>query len=477
MSAPVGAPSNAHLREQSSFTNSPPRLVRRVLAVVLAFLAWSAQAQPISFGSADDPLELGSGARRGDSFSASALGGPAYLPDTWRTGVRAEIEAQRGVWSVALAQTVHPGAGGLYGPEDDEAYDALRVIHYVRLNPVGADGLYARLGPTERMTLGSGALARQYRTTTAWDERRVGLETALVGRRARVGAFTDDVLLSGVVGGEVEVGLPGAIGPVSGLRLVAAAVHDLGAPGVTGDSSLTGIEVTAKGVWTRESPVPIVPFVTHARYLGHGSTIGVGVEAGSANLADALSARGRVALFASTSRFVPGHVGPFYRLSNSVDQIIDDDSFFDANPAITPVGTPLDSLRSGLDVVLDLRLVAFGRLEVSQYVRRHIGADRTSAYGLRLAGRLPQGGHLEFALERQGFRGFFDLIGDLGDETALLLDVAVPVGRRGRVFIRSRYGFRLLDADDGAAFADTEGESYLVERRFEPLVGVRFSVD
>ena len=463
--------------ERGSFAGRPSRSVRPVFLVLAALAPLGALAQPVSFGSADDPLELGSGGRRGVRFAAGVLAGPAYLPDTWRTGVRAEVEGQQGVWSVALAQTVHPGAGGLYGPEGDEAYDALRTIRYVRLNPIGGDGLYARLGPTDRMTLGSGALVRQYRTTTAWDERRVGLETALVGRRTRVGAFTDDVLLTGVVGGEVRVGLPGRIGPVGNLRLVAAAVHDLGAPGVTGDSSLTGVEVTAKGTWERESPLPLVPFVTHARYLGHGSTLGAGLEVSASNIADALRLTGRAALFASTRDFVPGYVGPFYAVSNSVERIIDDGSFFDADPRVETVGTPLDSLSAGLDVVLDLRLVAFGRFEVSQHVRRHLGPDRVSAYGIRLAGRLPGGGHLEFGLERQGFRGFFDLIGSLGDENALLLDVALPVGNRGRVFVRSRYGYRLLDAADGEAFVESARPSYLVERRFEPLVGLRVVVE
>ena len=441
---------------------------------LLALLCWDAQAQPISFGSADDPLELGSGGRQRTVFSAGVLAGPAYLPDTWRGGARAEVQWQRGPWSLALGQTLHPAADGLYGPEADEAYDALRAVRYLRLNPVGGDGLYARLGPTERMSLGSGALARQYRTTTAWDERRIGLEAALQGRRSRVAAFSDDVLLSGVVGGEAEVGLPGALGPVQDLRLVVAAAHDLAAPGLSGDSSLTGVEVTARGLWNRESPLPVVPFVTHARYLGHGSTVGAGVEVGSANLADALRAQGRVALFASSPRFVPGYLGPFYQVSNSVDQTINDRSFYDADGAVTPVGTPLDSLRAGLDVVLDLRLVAFGRLEVSQYVRRHFGPDRVSAYGVRLAGRLPQGGHVEFALERQGFRGFFDLIGSLGDENALVLDVALPAGEYGRVFVRSRYGYRALTAEDGEGFASDGRTSYLVERRFEPLVGLRY---
>ena len=53
-----------------------------------------------------------------------------------------------------------------------------------------------------------------------------------------------------------------------------------------------------------------------------------------------------------------------------------------------------------------------------------------------------------------------------------MLDVRLPVGDRGQVYVRSRYGYRRLTADDG--FAEDGPERYLVERRFEPMVGVRF---
>jgi hypothetical protein len=114
---------------------------------------------------------------------------------------------------------------------------------------------------------------------------------------------------------------------------------------------------------------------------------------------------------------------------------------------------------------------------VSQHVRRHIGPEDASAYAIRLAGRLPGGGRAEFALEREGFRGFFDLISNLGDQNTLVLDLALPVRQRGFVFVRSRYGYRRLDAVEGGADAPGLPARYLVERRFEPLVGLRVIVD
>ncbi len=445
----------------------------RALLPLLALVAVAAAGQPVAFGSSDDPFELGSAFRPQDQVAASVAVGPAYLPDDWRAAARVDVEALAGRFSVGLGQTVHSGDGGLYGPEDDELYDLARTVRYVRWNATVGSPTYARVGPTQRVSLGVGALVSRYRTTTAWDERTVGAEGAVEGRRLRAAAFLDDVLRAdGVVGGEVGVRTGLRIGPVTDLGLTIGGVHDLGRAGLTGDSSLTGVEATLKGSYAGLGPVVVRPFVTHARVLSRGSTVGGGVEVGASNVGDAARARARLAVFASSARFVPGHVGPFYAVSNGAERIVDDGTFFEPGTADELAGTPLDSLSAGVDVVLDLRLIAFGRLEVSQHVRRHIGDEVASAYGLRLAGRLPGDGRVEFGLERQDFRGFFDLIQDLGAVNALVLNVHVPVGRRGMVFVRSRYGYRRLTAADGPDYADGPGR-FLVERRFEPLVGFR----
>ena len=449
----------------------PPNPVRAAALLLLSALAAGpVAAQPLAFGSSDDVLELGSALRPDDRFRAAGYLGPAYLPDEWRAAGRLEVEALAGRLSVGLGGTVHSGDGGLYGPEDDELYDLARLVRYVRLNATAADKSYLRLGPTERVTLASGALARGYRTTAAWDERAIGLEGALEAGRVRLAGFADDVLrLDGVVGGELEVDLGAAIGPVRGVGVTLAGVHDLGRPGLTGDSSLTGLEVTARGRLPGVGPLDLEPFATHARYLGQGSTLGGGLRIGSDNVGDVFRGSVGAAVFVSTPDFVPGHVGPFYSVSNGAERIVDDGAFFEAPRRVELAGTPLDSLAAGLDLVFDVRLVAFGRLELSQRVRRHVGDEAASAFALRAAGRLPGQGRIEFALERQDFRGFFDLVQDLGQLNTLVLDVQVPVGRRGVVFVRSRYGYRRLTDADGLEAEDR----FIVERRFEPLVGVR----
>jgi len=446
--------------------------VRAFALVFLLLLGVPSAAQPLRFGSADALDEWGAGRPSRDRVELAAFGGAAYVPASWRGAFRAEVEAQSGRVSVGLAQTLHPAAGGLYAPEADEAYDLLRAVRYLRLNPTASSRLYARLGPTQDLTLGTGALARSYRTTTAWDERALGVEAAIEQGVATAGLFTDDVRLNGLVGGQIETQTGIDIGRLRAFRAGVAAVHDLGLPHAQGDSSLTGIEGWIAAEWIGDETFAVSPFVTTARYLGRGGTVGVGVDAGAYNLSNAFRAALQIAVYASGSGFAPGHVGPFYAVSNTRERIVTTESFYDDDPALALAGTPLDSIRSGVDIVANLRLLAFGRFEVAQYVRRHIGEDRLSAYGLRLGAELPGDAEVSFEVERQGFRGLLRLFGGLGEENALRLDVRVPLADPFVLQVQSRYGYRVLSPAEAGqeVFPDRR---FLIERRFEPMIGLR----
>ena len=455
---------------RSSFGRSSPAPVRLLVLILLA-AAGSTSAQPLRFGSADAFGEWGAGRDGRDRVELTGTAGAAYLPASWRGAVRGEVEARSGRLTIGLAQTLHPAAGGLYGPEADEAYDLVRALRYVRLNPTARSRVYGRLGPTRHLTLGTGALAREYQTTTAWDERALGLEAAADAGAVSLGAFVDDVRLNGVMGGQVELRTGTAVGPLDKVRLGLAGVHDLGLPGLRGDSSLTGLEVWATGDLLGDGTFAVSPFVSVARYLGHGGTLGAGIDADAGNLGNAFRANLRLAAYASGSGFVPGHVGPFYAINNARERIVDTDSFYDDAPGVGLTGTPLDSVRAGVDLVASGRLLAFGRFEAAPYLRRHVGADRLSAFGLRLGVELPRGGEIAFDLERQGFRGLFSLFGDLGDENALSLDVRVPIAAHAVLLVQSRYGYRTIDPiEAGASLPDRR---FLIERRFEPMLGLR----
>lgn len=441
-----------------------------LLLVVLVLTAAPVVAQPLDIGASDDLFESGRTAPAGarGSVRGGVFTGPAYL-DAWRGAVRAEMDARQGRFSLGLGATLHPAAGGLYGSEADALYDALRVLRYARMDPTPTSRLYLRVGPLEHLSLGAGTLVRGFSTTTAWDERTVGVEGAAALGPVTVAGFTDDVRLNGVVGGAAEWRTGRRFGRLSRVRAGLAAVHDLGrAGGLSGDSSLTGAELTLSGDLLGDGTFSVGPYVTAARYLGGGTGIGGGVAVRADNLGDALRARARLGVVGTSARFVTGAVGPFYALNNGRERIVLADSYYDADPALTLAGTPRDSLAGGLDVVLDLRAVVFGRAEVSQYLRRHIGSDRASAYGVRLAARLPRDARVELAVEQVGFRGIWALVfGTQTEENTLVLDVAVPVGS-AHAFIRSRYGYRRVPESEAAGAG-----RFLTERRFEPLIGIR----
>ena len=455
-------------------TRVPARWRRgAALALVACAAAAPPAAQPLDLGSADDLFERGGGAEIPDGSVLRLAAGPAYL-DAWRLGLSAQLDASLGPWSLGLEETLHPAAGGLYAPELDEPYDLARALRYLRFNG-GGRPLYARLGPVERVTLGTGALVRGFSTTAAPDEATVGLEAAAQVGGVRLAGFAGDVRLRGVVGAEVEARTRQRLGPLGGLALGASVVHDLDGAGLSGDSSLTGLEVVARAELFDDPAFSVGPYVGVAQILGRGRALSAGLEARAPDLGNAARAHARVGVVVHGADYQTGVVGPLYTVQNERTRIVEADSYYDAVPGVVLSGTPLDSARAGVDIVLDLRVLAFGRAEVMQHLRRHIGPDRGSAYGARLAVRGPRDSRIELAAERQGFRGVFALFRGLGEENRLTLDVGVPIGERLRAFVRSRYGFRRLRDDrplfDGAPLVGADRT--LVERRFEPFVGVR----
>lgn len=452
------------------------RLVAAAVLVAAALLAApEAAAQPLAFGAADDPLELGSSPSSPDRVVLEAYGGPAFLRAGWRTALHGEATVLRGRFSASVGGALHPGSGGLYPREADDPYDALRAVRYVRVQPrEGGRGPYARVGPLTGVTLGTGMLARRYRTDPAWDERRIGAEAAVRGRGVRAGAFIGDVLGGGVLGAEVEVGTGLGVGRARGLRLGLAAVHDLSLPASgetpSGETALTGVEAVVRGDLFAQDGLRVSPYVSAAQLLGKGGGVGVGLAVEADDLGAVARGHARLGLVASRGRFAPGFVGPFYAVAAGRQRIVAANSAFDDDPGVVLAGTPLDSLRGGLDLTADLRAVAFGRVEAMLYARRHYGPGARSAFSLRLAARAGET-RFELGLEKEGFRSLFSLFGgSLGELNTLVLDVAVPVEALGaHAFVRSRYGYRRIPG------AETEGgpRLFLVERRFEPMLGLR----
>ncbi len=441
------------------------------LALVLGAggVAATAYAQPAPFGSSDDPLETPLPIFGRGPSAAGAYIGPAFVGSGWTLGVGADAEGRRGPLHGALAYSLHADDDGLYEPEVDELYDIARAVRYVRLEPAVGRPLYVRAGPLRRVELSTGHLMRGFGTWAAHDERALGVETSVAWGPVDAMAFIDDVRLNGVTGAQV------AFAPLAGapdermqtLQVTLAAVHDLG---IETDSATTAFQADVRGDLVRLGGIALSPWISYARFLHHGQSLGAGADVGSSDLVGTARVRLRLGLFGSSTEFIPGYFNPLYPVANVHDRIVEADGFYDADTTDSPLAAiPLDEARGGVDAVVEVRVLAFGQFEVYQHIRRHIGPGAQSAYAARVAFRPrdPAGVRLELLYERQGFKGILGLFGDLRDQNALVLDLDAPLPYGLRLSLRSRYGYRRLpDADDG-------GRRFLVQRRFEPLVGIR----
>jgi hypothetical protein len=319
------------------------------------------------------------------------------------------------------------------------------------------------------MTLGHGQLVRGYRSNTVWDERTVGAEIAVSSLGVTAGAFTGDVRLNGVVGGYADVQpVPGAASPVlRSFYLHLGGVHDHALPN---DTAPTAFEVEAGLELFRLAEFALVPFASYAEYLNYGRSFGAGADIRSSPRIDVARARFRAGLFVSEDGFVPGYVGAFYQASNLQARIVTAESYFEGDGSLEFAGFPLGEIEGGVDFLTEAEIAAFRAFTFAYHFRRHYGEQRLSDFSLRFAFRPVSldGLRLAFELERQGLGSFFSLFStDLRDQNTLVFDIDYPFSDFLHVSIRSRYGYRRLpDTAEG-------DERYLVQRRFEPMGGLR----
>ncbi|MCH7975387.1 MAG: hypothetical protein IIC18_02385 [Bacteroidetes bacterium] len=446
----------------------------RIIALFLLFAAVfpTAAAQPLGFGSADDPMEQPRTLVGAPRLVAAAYAGPTHLNEAWRTAGAFVLEGQSGPCSFALDGILLLSTSGFYDPDTDETYDIARLLRYVRHDPSPSLPVYARIGPTTNVSLGRGHLVRSFRTTTSIDERTVGAEFAFRNTYASFGAFTGDVRMNNVIGAFAEVApVRGSASPLmSSLRLGAGIVHSL-ADTLGGSPSPTALQFEVSADLLQYGEFSITPFASYAEFLHYGRSVGGGVDMGSENLIGAALVNLRLGLFFSGDGFVPGYFNPFYSVSNDASRIVTADSFFDADTLNSALaGTPLGDVTGGVDLLAEVELLAFRSFEISYHFRRHYGDQRLSDFSLRVASRprFLDGLRIEFGMERQGLGSFFTLFTGLKDQNALVFNVDFPLAGSAHLSIRSRYGYRRLpDADDGTG-------RYIVQRRFEPLIGVRY---
>ena len=448
-----------------------PRALSLLLLLAAAASAQPAALPPFDFGAADDLAETPPRDVRPTAARFAAFGGPSYIGVAWRGGLGLEADLAAGPLSLGLGGRLRVGGGGLYDEDADEAYDLVRLVRYLRFDPTPRLPLYARAGPLEGLTLGTGHLVRSFQTTSAWDERTVGAEAAVHLPFVRVMGFADDVRLGGVAGGRVEIApFEQALSPaLQAVEIGATAVTDLGLPA---DTATTAVSLDARFAVWRIGDFALAPFASYARFTEYGSGVGGGVELASRDLAGFGRLGAAVGFFQSGEGFIPNHFNAFYSVNNLDARVWNADAFF-ARRGFQPADSvSLATAAGGFSLAFALRALVFNAFELASYVRRDYSEDDLTEGSFRLA-FAPGGGdpfRFVFEVQRQGRTSFFDLFSDFEDQNVLVfhLDYALP--GPAWLTIRSRYGYTRVA--DGPA-SDGSRARYLVERRFEPFVGVR----
>ena len=433
-----------------------------------------AVAQPLPFGSSDDPAEHTRVVWRGSQNTLDVLGGFSLIGPRWWTTANVNASFLTRTMGVRLRSSFRVGidttqAGNPIGrnrPDFDEPYDILRQLEFFRIRAYNPANLYLRFGPIERGRLGTGHLVNFFNSSVAWDERTVGGEFMIRTHIADVAAFSDNVLLDGVVGARV------ALRPLTGSTDARARTLELGFNAVAdvsrdddGEPLVTGFNGDLSFAAAIIGEALFAPYVSFAWYEGFGSGLAGGGEFKSENFLDVARFTLRLGAFGDSDQFLPGYVGSFYTIQNARSRILNTETVDVVSPEFT-VGTPLADVESGNGLEFEFRALFFERFEFWWQFRRRFGSQALSESHLRL---MFQTSRLRaiFHQDRGGLRGFFTVFNDLGDQTALNFETEYLVAGTFWVVVRARYSYeRVADDVDGTHL-------YLVQRRFEPLAGLR----
>ena len=421
--------------------------------------------QPFRFGSADDPAEQVQRVWWRRERHLETWGGTSLIGAHWRLGTRWVFTFVTRSLTGRLDAALRTGLYGTYRPDFDSPYDALRVIDFLRYNPPRYRPVHLRLGPLTRTRLGTGHVVDFFNTTTAWDDRTVGLELGWSDRLIDVEFFAADVLPDQVAG--LRLGLRpffwAADPRTQSFTLGFSYVRD---PAFRRHARLEAFNFDLTFNTLRARTVALMPFMSLAHYRHYGSGLRLGVAFQSPYFADLMTFQFRLGLDYDGEAFIPGFVGPFYPVQNLQARILDADAYPDATRY---AGVTLDEARGGNAFFTEIHLLFPRSFELWYFFRRHYGTQRLSTFHLRLFLRTRE---LQFqtGISRAGLDDFFSLFQKMGDQSWLLFEVRYRLGRMLWLLVHARYTFeRLETAPDGT-------RRYLVQRRFEPMAGFRWTL-
>lgn len=441
------------------------------LAACLSPVVLPASAQPLRFGSADDPREA---VQRVPWRLENVLylrAGVSLIAAQWRAVTDVGFDVVTPALTGRLSGTVRAGYFGLYDPDVSELYDVLRVVDFLRYNAPPGTSIYARLGPINRLTLGTGHLVEQFSSSIAWDRRTIGAEALWQTRYVSLAAFTDNLLLDGITGGRLSV-RPFAWADDPRTRSFALGVNyvtDLYTQ-ASDRATLEGYNVELTFDALASGTVRLRPYASFASYTNYGSGLSLGAEFSSLNFIDFARFHVRAAISYNGESFIPGYVGSFYTVNNRYDRLFDreDTDAEGGGPLPNYEGTTLSGALGGNAFTTELRVLLFERFEFWYFFRRHYGVQTLSEYHLRLFVRAADRFLLDASIDRGGLRNIFSLFNDLSEQSHLSFLTEYQVLDWLWLHVRARYTFE-------AVGPRTNGiQGYLVQRRFEPMAGVRF---
>ena len=441
--------------QHKCFANTSVRKCTRIAALLLLVSAHSALAQAPPFGSEGDLREQLQDQWWERNTYFSTMGGLSLIGPQWRAAGTVRLAMVSRQFTLRLRGTMRAGPLGAYGPDTDELYDILRVIDFIRYNSPRELPLHLRVGTINDMRLGVGHLVNYYSTTAAWDARTIGAEIHYGGRVLSVGAFTGDILLEGVSGGRLTVR------PLAFTNAISSRTLRLGINYVidrTPGGKLEGYSADLQLDLFSTGDVTFAPYVSYALYSNYGDGISFGADLYADDFLDVLSFRVSAGAFYSSLQFIPGYIGALYSVHNLHSRTR-------SSEGEGLAGITLDKSRGASDFATEIVFEVPPGFSLRYYYRRHFGGQDLDEYHLRIFVRSGQRLRFEVGTDKLGDAGFLGIFGSYGDLSALVFGANYRIFGSLRLSASVRYGFEQLE--------DENGPRYLVQRRFEPLLGIR----
>ncbi len=440
-----------------------PRLL--LLFALLCTSALPVGAQPFYFGAADAPEEYVAESWWNQRRALEARGGVSLIGPQWRGAVGLVAEYARPRFSARLGGTLHAGPLGFFDSDADEPYDVLRLVRFARYDPPGGKtGVYARVGPSQNVRLGTGHLVNFFSSQTAWDRRTTGAEVAVRTPLLALDAFSEDVRLNRLVGGYARftprLGADGTL--LSSLQLGGTYVRDLSSQ--RHHIEAFGLDLSLDLIESGDFDVR--PYVSVARISGYGEGLATGIVLENLNFLEAARLQSRIALTYSGEDFLPGYFGTFYSVQNPGARIVDSDKYLSDELRQDTIGVGLAAVRGGSGFVTELRLLLFQRFQIWHSFYRHYGLQPLSSHHFRIYFQMPEQIEFSLGIDREGLRSFLSLFNQYNDQSTLVLSGRYRAFGPLVVGLDARYTFERLNVRAGQ-------ERFLAQRRFEPYAAFR----